>query len=69
MKTVTRRKVHVSVEALLQNPLNVDQIERVESVHSLRLDKHVDIAVVARQAASGRSKEVERADSMRSNLR
>ena len=69
MQAIARRKVDMRFEALLQNRLNVDQVERIEPVRSLRLNKYVDVAVVARQAAGGRSEEVERADPMRSDLR
>lgn len=68
MQAIAGRKVDMSVQAFLQDRLNVDQIKRVESIRPLRLDEYVDIAVDAGQVASGRSEEVERADSMRSHL-
>lgn len=69
MQAVARRKIDMSVQALLQDRLDVNQIKRVEPVRPLWLNEDIDVAVVAGHAASGRSEEVERTDSMRSDLR
>ena len=69
MQAVARRQVDASVEALLWDRLDIDQIKRVELVRPLRFDKDVDVAAGACEAAGGRSEQVEGADPMGSNLR
>jgi hypothetical protein len=45
MEAIARRQVDVSLEARLQDRLDIDEIECVEPVRPLRFNKDVDVAI------------------------
>jgi len=68
VKAVARRQIDARREAFLQDRLDVNQIERVESHGRVSFDEYVHVAGVASRVARGRPEEIERPHPARSDL-